>query len=61
MTKHVNVIKDYLKKGYRVEMTVDSVRPIYHINMVTQSDIKSLVIPSDEANINELYKAVKGL
>lgn len=61
MTSHVRVIKDYIKKGYRVEMTVDSTRPIYHISMITQSDVQSLVIPSNEANISELYNAVKGL
>lgn len=56
----IKKIKDFKKKGYNVELIIDSSREVFSINVHTQGDVQRFFIPTNVINISELYNAVKG-
>lgn len=58
--KAVKTIKEHIKKGYIVELSVDSHRPIYAVNMSAQHDVKRFTIPINKVSYDLLHKAVRG-
>jgi hypothetical protein len=57
----VKAIREYKKKGYRIELQVDSARRHYTINVVDQKFFKSFVVPDSQIPIQTLHAAIRGL
>jgi aspartate carbamoyltransferase regulatory subunit len=62
MTQLINPIasiKDYIKKGYTVELIVDSKLPEYSIRMFSCEEVKNFTIHPSEASLDDIYRALK--
>lgn len=57
----VKTIREYRKKGYIVELSVDSLRSTYAINVTAPNDIQRFTIPIEKYSIQTLHNAVRGL
>ena len=57
----VKLIKEYRKKGYIIELSVDSARPVYSIYMTATNDVQRLSVPIDKVSFQSLHNAVRGL
>jgi len=57
----IKTIREYRKKGYLVELSVDSLRSTYSINASTPNDIQRFTIPVEKYAIKTLHDAVRGL
>ena len=57
----LKVIKEYRDKGYVIEISMDSVRSSYSVNMFTPKDVRKFTVPFNKVNIELLHNAVRGL
>ena len=57
----LDTIRDYRKRGYSVELIVDSNIATYTIRVSNLQEVKNFVVSPNEASIEELCKAIKGL
>lgn len=55
----VKTIREFRKKGYIVELTVDSSRPIYAVEMSAQHDVQRFTVPIDKVDFAKLLNAVR--
>jgi hypothetical protein len=56
----VSTIRDYVKRGYAVELVIDSRQHVYSIRMSSLQEVKSFIV-ADDISIEELRKAIKGI
>ena len=61
MKDPIKAIREYKKKGYRIELYADSVRDHFTINVVDQKAFKSFSVPSKTISIQKLHDALRGL
>ncbi len=61
MNDPVKTIKEFRKKGYIVELSVDSSRPQYTIYATAQDDVQRIIIPIDKVSFQSLHNAVRGI
>lgn len=54
-------IREYKKKGYRIEVQMDSSRDHYTINVVDQHIFQSFAVPSKTISVQKLHDALRGL
>lgn len=54
----IKVIKEFRKMGYTAELSLDSARSFYTINLTSQNDVKRLTIPMSSVSIQELHAAI---
>lgn len=57
----LKVIKEYRDKGYVIEVSMDSVRTSYTVNMFTLKDVKKFTVPFSKVEPHALHNAVRGL
>ena len=57
----LKVIKEYRAKGYVIEVSMDSVRSSYSVNMFTPKDFRKFTVPFNKVKIELLHNAVRGL
>lgn len=57
----LKVIKEYRDKGYVIEISMDSVRSSYTVNMSTPKDVRKFTVPFSKVKIELLHNAVRGI
>lgn len=57
----LKVIKEYRDKGYVIEVSMDSVRSSYSVNMFTPKDYRKFTVPFTKVKIEQLHNAIRGL
>jgi hypothetical protein len=57
----LKTIKEYRDKGYVIEVSMDSVRTSYTVNMFTPKDVRKFTVPFSKVQLHDLHNAVRGL
>jgi hypothetical protein len=57
----IKTIQEYREKGYVIELSVDSMRSVYAINMSSPNDLKKFTVPINKYPILSLHNAVRGI